>query len=221
MSRPVASGNHDEAVATLVTAAASGDESAWTQLVRRYTPLVVAVIRSHGLDRTDAADVNQTVWLRLVEHLGRLRESHALPAWLVTTTRRECHRMLRLGRRTQPFDPHADPVDGRAGVFGLVEPSAPDEELLRAERQQALRDAFAQLPSRCQDLLAMLAQDPPASYREVGERLGMPVGSVGPTQARCLARLRSCPALAPYIRPSPGGTPGSGGERDGAVAARP
>ncbi|MEU4570280.1 sigma-70 family RNA polymerase sigma factor [Micromonospora sp. NPDC023956] len=204
----------------LVSAAGAGDESAWAELVHRYTPLVATVIRSHGLDRTDSADVNQTVWLRLVEQLGRLRDSHALPAWLVTTTRRECHRLLRLGRRTQPFDPYDDSIDGHVGVFLLVDPVTPDEDLLRAERRQALRDAFAQLPSRCRELLALLAGDPPASYREVGERLGMPVGSVGPTQARCLARLRDCPALAPYVRLSPGGAEGTGGERDGAVAAR-
>lgn len=205
---------------TLVAAAASGDESAWAELVRRYTPLVATVIRSHGLDRADSADVNQTVWLRLVEHLNRLRDSHALPAWLVTTTRRECHRLLRLGRRTQPFDPYDDSGDGHVGVFRLVDSSTPDEDLLAAERRQALRDAFAQLPPRCRQLLELLAGDPPASYREIGERLGMPVGSVGPTQARCLARLRHCPALAPYVRLSPGGAEGTGGERDGAVAAR-
>ncbi|WP_416901964.1 RNA polymerase sigma factor [Micromonospora echinospora] len=201
----------------LVSAAAAGDEAAWAELVRRYTPLVATVIRSHGLDRADSADVNQTVWLRLVEQLGRLRDSHALPAWLVTTTRRECHRLLRLGRRTQPFDPYDD---SDVGVFLLVDSAAPDEDLLRAERRQALRDAFAQLSPRCRELLALLSGDPPASYREVGERLGMPVGSVGPTQARCLARLRDCPALAPYVRLSPGGAEGTGGERDGAVAAR-
>jgi RNA polymerase sigma factor (sigma-70 family) len=206
--------------AELVTAAASGDESAWAELVRRYTPLVLSVIRAHGLDRADAADVNQTVWLRLVEQLGRLREADALPAWLATTTRRECWRLLRLGRRTQPFDPYDDSVDGHVGVFLLVDPASPDEDLLRAERRQALRDAFAQLPVRCRDLLALLTTDPPTSYREIGERLGMPTGSVGPTQARCLAKLRDCPALAQYVRASPNRTEGTGGERDGAVAAR-
>ncbi|MFY1636498.1 RNA polymerase sigma factor [Solwaraspora sp. WMMB335] len=214
-------GEFGDAVPRLVAAAVAGDESAWVDLVRRYTPLVAAVIRSHGLDRADAADVNQTVWLRLVEHLGQLRESHALPAWLVTTTRRECLRMLRLGRRTQPFDPYDESVDGHVGVFLLVDPSTPDEDLLRAERRQALRDAFAELPARCRELLTLLVADPPASYREIGERLGMPTGSVGPTQARCLARLRNCPALAPYVRHAPDESqPGSGGERDGAVAAQ-
>jgi RNA polymerase sigma factor (sigma-70 family) len=187
-------------VAELVCAAAGGDERAWVELVRRYTPLVLSVIRSYGLDRADAADVNQTVWLRLVEHLDRLREREpaALAAWLATTARRECYRLLRVGRRTQPFDPYDDSPGARGGVPQLVDFSSPDEDLLRAERRQALRDGFGQLPPRCRDLLALLAADPPASYQEIGERLGMPVGSVGPTQARCLRKLRDCPALARY-----------------------
>ncbi|WFE21785.1 sigma-70 family RNA polymerase sigma factor [Solwaraspora sp. WMMD937] len=208
-------------VPDLVSAAADGDETAWAALVHRYGPLVAAVIRSHGLDHADAADVNQTVWLRLVEHLGRLREAHALPAWLVTTTRRECHRMLRLGRRTQPFDPYDESTDAHVGVFRLVDPTTPDEDLLRDERCQALRDALAELPPRCRELLTLLVADPPASYREIGERLGMPTGSVGPTQARCLAKLRNCPALAPYVRIGPlGEQQGNGGERDAAVATK-
>ncbi|MFV2022402.1 RNA polymerase sigma factor [Micromonospora sp. LOL_023] len=236
MSQPAAGGSHDavpggrrdaapgegrDAVPDLVSAAAAGDETAWAGLVHRYTPLVATVIRSHRLDPTDAADVNQTVWLRLVENLSRLRESSALPAWLVTTTRRECLRMLRLGRRTQPFDPYDESVDAHVGTLLLVDPSTPDEDLLRAERSQALRDAFAELAVRCRELLTLLVGDPPASYREIGERLGIPIGSVGPTQARCLAKLRNCAALARYIGRAPNGAPpGNGGERDAAVATR-
>ncbi|MGC4807904.1 RNA polymerase sigma factor [Micromonospora sp. DT233] len=199
--------------AALVAAAGAGDESAWTELVRRYTPLVVSVIRAQGLSRVDAADVNQTVWLRLVERLGQLSDPQALAAWLTTTTRRECYRLIRLGRRSQPVDPYDDALDGPP-----AEAASPDEELLRAERRQALRDGFAQLPSRCQELLALLTADPRVGYREISERLGMPVGSIGPTQARCLHKLRSCPALAPFLG-SRDGLPENGGDRDGAVAA--
>lgn len=199
--------------AVLIRAASAGDERAWTELVHRYTPLVYAVIRSYRLDRTDAADVNQTVWLRLVEQLGRLREPNALGAWLTTTTRRECYRVVRIGRRSQPFDPYDD-----GGHPLLADPTSPDEDLLRAERHQALRAAFAELPPRCRKLLALLVTDPPASYRQVGERLGMPIGSVGPTQARCLRKLRSRPALAAFVATGPDAEP-NGGERDAAVAA--
>ncbi|WP_230394347.1 RNA polymerase sigma factor [Plantactinospora alkalitolerans] len=208
----------DPTLVGLVSAAAGGDELAWAELVRRYTPLVLSVIRAHRLDRTDAADVNQTVWLRLVEHLGRVREPAALASWLATTTRRECYRLLRVGRRTQPFDPYDDAVEGTVGVFLLADSTAPDENLLRTERQQALRDGFGQLPARCRELLSLLVADPPSSYREIAARLGMPIGSIGPSQARCLHKLRNCPALAPFVG-EPSGAQGSGGEHDGAMAA--
>ncbi|TCB98620.1 sigma-70 family RNA polymerase sigma factor [Micromonospora zingiberis] len=203
----------EHSTTALVTAAARGDESAWAELVRRYTPLVYSVIRSHDLGGADAADVNQTVWLRLVEHLDQVRKPEALAAWLAVTTRRECYRMSRLGRRTQPVDPSDGALDGYDGSS-----AAPDEDLLRTERRQALREGFAQLPPRCQELLSLLTADPPLSYREAADRLGVPIGSIGPTQARCLRRLRDCPALAPYLglRPSNGT---KGGDRDGAVAA--
>jgi RNA polymerase sigma factor (sigma-70 family) len=208
----------DPTLVGLVSAAASGDELAWAELVRRYTPLVLSVIRAHRLNRTDAADVNQTVWLRLVEHLGRVREPAALASWLATTTRRECYRLLRVGRRTQPFDPYDDAVEGPFGVFLLADSAAPDENLLRTERQQALRDGLGQLPARCRELLSLLVADPPSSYREIAARLGMPIGSIGPSQARCLHKLRNCPALAPFVGEPPGAQ-GSGGEHDGAMAA--
>ncbi|ROT27109.1 sigma-70 family RNA polymerase sigma factor [Micromonospora sp. HM5-17] len=206
-------------MAVLVSAASRGDEHAWAELVRRHTPLVLAVIRAHRLDRADAADVNQTVWLRLVEHLGRVREPAALAAWLITTTRRECYRLLRAGRRTRPFDPHDETVEAHRALFRSADVAAPDEDLLRTERRQALRAGFAQLPTRCRELLALLVADPPLRYREIAERLGMPIGSIGPSQARCLRKLRESPALAPFVRPDRDTVEGSGGDRDGAVAA--
>ncbi|MEU7959331.1 RNA polymerase sigma factor [Micromonospora humida] len=193
---------------SLLSAAARGDESAWAELVRRYTPIVYAVIRAYDLSRYDAADVNQTVWLRLVEQLGRVREPEALPGWLATTTRRECYRLSRVSRRSHPVDPYDQALEGQYGLsreLAAMAP-APDDELLRAERRQALRAGFVQLPSRCQALLALLTADPPVSYREVAERLGVPIGSIGPTQARCLRRLRECPAIVEFLGASTIGT---------------
>ncbi|WP_320069829.1 sigma-70 family RNA polymerase sigma factor [Micromonospora sp. RTGN7] len=206
----------DRTATALVAAAVVGDEAAWAELVRRYAPLVASVIRAHGMSRADASDVNQTVWLRLVERLDQVRDPEALAAWLSTTTRRECYRLSRLDRRSRPVDPYDDALDTCHGP--LVEAPAPDEELLRAERRKALWEGFAQLPPRCQELLALLTADPPVSYREVGERLGMPMGSIGPTQARCLRRLRNCPVLVPFLG-ARRGVETNGGERDGAVAA--
>ncbi|MDG4789199.1 sigma-70 family RNA polymerase sigma factor [Micromonospora sp. WMMD1102] len=208
----------DGILTVLVAAATNGDEFAWAELVRRYTPLVLSVIRAHRLNRTDAADVNQTVWLRLVEHLDRVREPAALATWLVTTTRRECYRLVRVGRRTQPFDPLDDAVEATIGALLPPDFTAPDENLLRAERRQALRDGFGQLPARCRELLSLLVADPPASYREIAQRLGMPIGSIGPSQARCLRKLRDSPALAAYVGSS-SDAEGNGGDRNGAVAA--
>ena len=194
-------------VRELMAAAGSGDEAAWTDLVERYAPLVWGVISAYRLSRADAADVNQTVWLRLVENLDRIREPAALPGWLVTTTRNECLRLVRLGARIRPFDP-LDPA-GVAPVEASLGSGqrATDEDLLSAERRQALREGFAALPARCQILLRLLLEDPPPSYQDVSERLRIPVGSVGPTRARCLHKLRRCPALAPLLTDLPDDEP--------------
>lgn len=180
-----------QAIEAVVTAAARGDEHAWAELVARYMPLVRAVIRRHGLTGADAADVNQTLWLRLVEHLDEIRTPAALPMWIIQTTRRESLRMLRMGRRTFPLRDFTDDLL-RAEDTDL------DEHLLRQERHQVLRDGFAQLPPRCQQLLAMLITDPPVSYEEISQRLAMPIGSIGPTRARCLHKLRTCPVVAAF-----------------------
>ncbi|MEU5696118.1 sigma-70 family RNA polymerase sigma factor [Actinosynnema sp. NPDC020468] len=182
-------------VAALVRAAAAGDQRAWNDIVDRYTPLVLAVIYRHRLRPADAADVNQTLWLRLVEQIGRLRDPDALPGWIATTTRNECLRMLRLQQRTQPFDPLAD-----------EEPAGPDgpdlaDELLAAERRQAVRDGFRELTEQCRVLLTRLLEDPPPSYALVSEELAMPVGSIGPTRIRCLEKLRRTPSVLRFLEP--------------------
>lgn len=183
-------------VGRLIRAAAGGDEQAWADLITRYSPLVVSVINRFTLGRADAADVNQTVWLRLVEHLDRLREPDALPMWLIQTTRHECLRLLRSNRQTWLFDPQDDTTHSYVHASSAPTDADLDADLLRAERRQALRDAYADLPPRCQQMVALLLRDPPVSYEEIGAQLGIPVGSVGPTRGRCVHKLRMCPALA-------------------------
>ncbi|MEU4805938.1 sigma-70 family RNA polymerase sigma factor [Actinosynnema sp. NPDC023587] len=201
-------------IAALVGAAAQGDQRAWNEIVDRYTPLVLSVIYKHRLRPADAADVNQTLWLRLVEQIGKLREPEALPGWISTTTRNECLRMLRIQQRTQPYDPLSDdepasPVDAVADL---------DEEMEAAQRRQALRDGFRTLTAQCRELLAKLMADPPPSYAAVSEELAMPVGSIGPTRIRCLEKLRRTPEVLRHLDPRPvrggvgGGVPG---ERSG------
>jgi RNA polymerase sigma factor (sigma-70 family) len=182
-------------IAALVSAAAEGDQSAWNEIVDRYTPLVVSVIYKHRLRPADAADVNQTLWLRLVEQIGRLREPEALPGWIMTTTRNECLRVLRVQQRTHLYDPlsESDALESEQMDADV------EADLLAVERRQALRDGFAELTDQCKRLLTKLMTDPPPSYQVVSEELAMPVGSIGPTRIRCLEKLRKTPALSAFL----------------------
>ena len=175
-------------VADLVARAADGDERAWHQIVDRYAPLIWSICLRHQLTGADAEDVVQSVWLHLVNHLGSLRDPEALPGWLVTATRRECFRRLREVRVTELVPDVADLADTQGVVA--------EEEVLTAERHAALRAAFADLPPDGLRLMELLIVDPPLPYTEISARLGIPVGSIGPTRSRLLARLRRHPALA-------------------------
>ena len=177
-------------VTALVTRARNGDKQAWDQLVERYAPLIWSICRRYGLGGADAADVGQSVWLRLVDQLASLRDPAALPGWLATTTQRECGRILRAAQKEVP----ADWLDA-AGIRDKVTAIA-ESELVRAERYAALREAFTHLPPAAQELISMLIRDPPLSYAEISAKLGIPVGSIGPNRARCLEKLRHYPAIA-------------------------
>jgi RNA polymerase sigma factor (sigma-70 family) len=169
--------------AELVRRAAAGDQEAWNGLVDRYIGLIWAVARSFRLDQADAADVNQIVWLRLVEQIDRLRQPDRVGSWLAAVARNECLRLLRRSGREVPSD------DDGAELVDLVA-EAPDAPLLRRERDAELWRAFERLPARCQGLLRVLISDPSPRYEEVASGLGLPIGSIGPTRARCLDRLR-------------------------------
>ncbi len=176
-------------VPELVHAASRGDPAAWTNLVKTYMPLVVGVTHRYRLFGQDADDVCQTVWLRLVEHLTDLRDPQALPHWLATTTRNEALRLIMARKRTKPVDP----VEG-SQVDVQVHDDA-EAVVLIAERRQALREALAELAPHQQQLLLLLIADPPLSYAQISGRLGIPIGSIGPTRARCLERLRASNAI--------------------------
>jgi RNA polymerase sigma factor (sigma-70 family) len=172
-------------VSQLVAEALAGNSSSWNRLVDRFTPLVLSIVRRHRLQSGDAEDVVQTVWLRLVEHLGAIREPRALPGWIVTTTRNECLHLIRAHRLVSPIDL------GEKGRPDAVDTPDFDGDLLRAERHDALLIALAELPEHQRALLLLLIEDPPVSYEEISRRLGVPVGSIGPTRARALARVRA------------------------------
>jgi DNA-directed RNA polymerase specialized sigma24 family protein len=184
----------DNPVATWVIRARNGDERAWAALVERYAPLIWSLCRRYRLDATDAADVGQTVWLLLVNHLDKIREPAALAGWLATTTP--------AGMRARP-EPGADAARCQA-------PAGPGEHSGRQRRHDrpraaggratcALREAFTHLPPRDQQLIALLIEDPPVPYAEISTRLGLPIGSIGPNRRRCLDKLRHHPAIAALI----------------------
>jgi len=173
---------HDTDAGSLVRAAAAGDEAAWSALVDRYSGLVWAIARNHRLGAADADEVFQTTWLRLVEHVDRLQNPARVGGWLATTARHESLRLLRRSGRQIPMGDDLPEPDCHA--------PAPDEALLLADRDSTLRTAFARLPERDQRLLRLLTADPMPSYEEIGLALNMPTGSIGPTRARCLERLR-------------------------------
>jgi RNA polymerase sigma factor (sigma-70 family) len=176
-------------LAELMGAASRGDQAAWNAIVDRFQGLVWAVARAHRLPQADAADVAQTTWLRLVEHLDRIREPERLGAWLATTARHECLRHIRLHGRELPSD--------ETELFETPGEDSSELKLVIAERDTALWRAFANLSERCQALLRLLVSLVEPSYEEIAAALDMPVGAIGPTRMRCLEKLRSLVVVDP------------------------
>jgi RNA polymerase sigma factor (sigma-70 family) len=162
----------------LITRAAAGAEDAWHELVRRHAPVVWAVARTHRLDGADAADVSQNTWMALAEHLPRIRKPERVPAWLATTARRECLRVLTRGRREQPREDLEVPG------------TDPEPRILLTVRDRLLWQAFSSLPVRCREMLGLLAHAPALSYVQLSRALGLRMTSIGRTRARCLDQLR-------------------------------
>ena len=175
----------------LVRGAAGGDEAAWHGLVTRFSGLVWAVARAHRLAHADAADVYQTTWLRLAEHIGRIEHPERIGAWLATAARRECLQSLRSAAKAAPTD-DLDRLDTTPAVGNPTEEAviAAETEREDAARAAAMWRAFGHLSGRCRELLRILMATPPPSYAEVAAALELPLGSIGPTRARCLQRLR-------------------------------
>ncbi len=165
----------------LMQAAGQGDDVAWEAIVARYNGLVWHVARGYGLDRSEMADVVQTTWLRLVQHLGRIREPEATGAWIITVAHRESLRALSRSAREQPTD-DLDAADESE--------ASPEERALARDVAHVLWRCVGELPQPCQALMRMLMDDPPHPYKEISAALRMPIGSIGPTRARCLDRLR-------------------------------
>jgi RNA polymerase sigma factor (sigma-70 family) len=185
ISRKAIPAAKDDAVIGLVRAAAAGDHSAWDALVERYVALLWAIALRHGLNESDAADVVQTTWLRLLEHIDDVRDPARVGSWLATTAQREALSCVARSRRLVP--------SGDDGAFDAPDRLLPpvDEALLAREQAAAARQALDTLPPTWRSLVELLTQDPPLTYEEIGADLGLPVGSIGPTRGRSVRRMRA------------------------------
>ncbi len=157
----------------------------WEPFVRRFAPLVHAVPRRLGLSEADAEEVAQATWLALHRHAQWVRDASSIGSWIVRTATREAWRLRRTAMRT------ADVEISTAEQRLREEESAPssDEVAQRLEGAQLVRDAIGSLGPPCTALLRALYLEEKADYRAISEKLGMPMGSIGPTRARCLEKL--------------------------------
>jgi RNA polymerase sigma factor (sigma-70 family) len=168
------------------------DESAWRDLSDRYEPLLRWLARQYGLSADDAADVIQLTWLRCLEHIDQLAHKDKLGSWLATICRRECMRLATNGRREIPLsEPDMAPL-----MTGQSEEWDPCAEVLRGDERRRLYTAIMALPERQRMVVAEVLKRDDRSYLDLSHRLGLPVGSIGPTRQRALARLRHDPRLA-------------------------
>jgi RNA polymerase sigma factor (sigma-70 family) len=171
-------------IAGLVRGAAAGDRRAWERLVDQYARLIWSITAEFKLAESDAADIAQTTWLRLLEHIDRIEYPDRVGSWLAATARNECLRNL-AARKRVVLARDEEVLSGVVASWPEV-----DERILADERDQVVRDALSRLPRRWQRLIELLMADPPTSYADISDELGLPVGSIGPTRGRCLAQLR-------------------------------
>jgi RNA polymerase sigma factor (sigma-70 family) len=177
-------------VTMLVHRAAKGDPAAWNAIVDEYAGLLCSVVRGFRLNEAQAADAVQTTWLRLVEHVTDLREPEHVAGWLKTTAHRVCLQVIRQGKQEQLVDWDEERVPASGLRYARPDEDGPEAAALRHEQQLLVRRALAELPDRHQQLMELLIVSPSVSYLDISARLGMPIGSIGPTRARILAHLR-------------------------------
>lgn len=168
----------------LVDDCIAGNQDSWNRIVERYTPLIWAIARGHRLSAADSEDVSQTTWMRVIQHLGKLRDPEKLAQWIAVSARRESLKLIEKSGRSVPV--------GDSPIFDRSEVSEnhPEERALAKERDDEVLLAYCALSPKCQALLGLLVTDPPMSYDEISATLGVPRGSIGPNRSRCLAHLR-------------------------------
>jgi RNA polymerase sigma factor (sigma-70 family) len=187
----------DVGLPTPVPVSAGADADTWAETVRRYDGLLTAIASQFHLSPCDAQDVAQSVWLRLVEYTGQGHKPVDLRKFLVDLTRRECLRLVRLNQRSVAVEPMI--------MMELAGPSDDSVEasLLAQERRKMLEDGLAEMSDVARDLLLLVVADPSPSYTDISQLLGLPIGSIGPTRQRALAKLRATHAVQAYLREGP------------------
>ncbi len=161
-----------------------GDSRAMDELVRLMTPLLWHVVRAYGLDHALAQDVVQTTWLTLVRRHDTIADPQAVSGWLTTCARREAWRVGKQQRRADPTE--AESLESHLPVHQSAEQTA-----ATGEESRRLWVAVGTLTERCQRLLRIVTFEERPDYARIAEDLAMPVGSIGPTRGRCLAKLRT------------------------------
>ncbi len=172
----------------LVRACREGDESAWEAITYKYQNLLFSIPRRAGLSRDLAADVLQEVFKTLYVKLDLLEKPESLKSWLITTTR---HKTIHLIKRETRGRPRSISDDENDPAFEIADTSPlADEMLIRLEREDQIEKAFTEIDDRCRQLLMMLyLENEKLPYSEIAEKLDIPLGSIGPTRARCLQKL--------------------------------
>lgn len=178
VSDPVAAGERTR----LIEAARQGDQIAWESIIELHHRLVWWMLGSYSFDHATQEDIYQTVWCRLAENLDKIRDPERLPAWLATTARNEALKRIRYEKRIRPTD---------LTEYQLIDDHpTPEEAATLDDQRRTVLDAFARLDELCRELLTLCTTDPPLGYEEIAEVWGRPIGSIGPTRARCLDQLR-------------------------------
>ncbi|GAA3623522.1 RNA polymerase sigma factor [Microlunatus ginsengisoli] len=169
----------------------------WDALIEQFQPLINSVCRQFRLGSEDAADVSQDVWLKVFINLSSIRDPRALPGWIKTTTTNAACGVIRARHRVALL---ADPGTTNATILMSSSDGDVDAHLLRAERCEAVRQGVAELPPRTQELVGLLAADPPIPYEQISSQMNMPIGSIGPTRARCLSKLANTATIQALTR---------------------
>jgi len=164
----------------LVSEARAGDNLAWTQLVDRFDRMLRSVARSYRLSAQDTDDAVQATWIKLYEHIDRIRDADAIGGWLATTVRREALRLLQTHVREHLTD----------DLHHAADDHTPEHAVLQSERRDVLDRALSTLPDRQRSLMTLIATDTAVDYQHISSALNMPIGSIGPIRARSLARLQ-------------------------------